>query len=85
MAARKVTLRIDSDLEKWLTLWAYLRESDLTSWMKIVLRLRVNATKEELLADLDSRAEEMGITRDDLINQILEETGFLKLTGQDED
>lgn len=67
---KKVAISLPADLHMWLAVWAYLRESDLQGWMKTVLRLRVNHHKESMLAELDQRAETMGISRDELLAAI---------------
>lgn len=73
---RRVLVTLTADLEMRLTLWAYLRDEKLPTWMRNVLRLRVNENWSKIEEELQERADSMGISKKELKEKILVSAGF---------
>ena len=86
---KRIQVTLSAALERDLIIWAYLREETLPSWIKQVLRLRVNAVKKDLAAELNERAARLGMKPEELELKILEKYGFdperelLELEGEE--
>ena len=73
---RRVQVTLPANLERKLILWAFTRDDSLPNWMKTVLRLRVDEHWAKIQASLEERADNMGITREELEEKILKQAGF---------
>lgn len=73
---RRVQVTLSADLERKLTLWAYLRDERLPNWMRIVLRLRVDDHWPKIQSGLKERADRLQISQEELERRILEQAGF---------
>lgn len=55
----------------WLKIWAWVKGTGFTTLAANIVAARVEANRDDIIVMLSYRAEQMGITVDDLIARIL--------------
>lgn len=76
MARTRIYIDVNSELLRRLILWSVSRDQPRTQWLKTVLTLRCEANWDKVETWLDDKAKRLGVTREELENQILVNEGF---------
>jgi hypothetical protein len=74
--SKRFRIEIPPDLERSLILWAHVRGNKLLKWVVTVLYMSVATYRDSVDKDLQTQADLIGISKDDLINRILTKAGY---------
>ena len=68
----RITVTIPAWHRKLLILWAYFKGASPTGLAGSALQSRIEANQEQIHAMLEDRAKDLGLTVDELINEIID-------------
>lgn len=72
----KVMMQLPMTTFKQLTLWSWLEAQNCSQLCSNVVAAWAESNEEQFLADIESRAKDMGKTRDELIQEIFDAAGL---------
>lgn len=67
----RINITVPAFHKKWLFVWAYLKTTSPTNLAGNTLQARVEANLSQIKEMLNERAEDLGITTDELISRII--------------